>query len=90
LTITLSQQTTNSNCKDWYQLRNSSPSSQPEEDLFAPEVQREGNKSQRQDLEDEGEEEGIFVPEDKGHIEGRHICPLCKWQFIKVKGRTPS
>jgi hypothetical protein len=65
------------------------PHSQHKGDLFAPEEQREGNKRQKQEIEDVGEgernmggKEGILAPEgqrtDCIWIERRHTQPTGK------------
>jgi hypothetical protein len=71
------------------------PSSQHKGDLFAPEVQRAGNKRHRQDREDEGEEEGnkeegtgVFVLKwDKGLPLVRAETDLAYRQMMVYKGK---
>jgi hypothetical protein len=74
------------------------PSSQHKGGLFAPERQRAGNKRQRLETEDKGQEKKKKEQVKGGRdvcprgakdclwIERRWMWPIGKWHFIKVKG----
>jgi hypothetical protein len=67
-------------------------------DIFAPEGQKTGYKRKRQEIEDEGEGDSIFIlvrgvrkaTKDCLWLERQQMWPIGKRWFIKIKGETPS
>ena len=66
--------------------------------IFAPEGQKTGYKRKRQEIEDEGEGDSIFIlvrgvrkaTKDCLWLERQQMWPIGKRWFIKIKGETPS